>query len=195
LRKKIHNFLGDVKNKKILFVGCGDGLECVSAVKKGAKVKGIDISEKAVELARKNCPNAEFNVIDFERTPFKDNSFNIIISILSIMYKKNLTSCLKELKRILKKEGYIILVVPHPIRKMVKYNDMNYFVKGKKYENWRGVKRFNYYRLFEDYFNSFFDSKFKVKKLIEPKPPKETKKTPDSEVNHPHFLIFKLVND
>jgi ubiquinone/menaquinone biosynthesis C-methylase UbiE len=70
-----------------------------------SKVIGIDISDKLITLARKNHPNAEFYVMDFEKTAF-ENSFDIG-SILSIMYKKNLDSFLKELRRILKKNGFI----------------------------------------------------------------------------------------
>jgi hypothetical protein len=38
----------------------------------------------------------------------------------------------------------LFIVASHPVRKMIKYNKMNYFVKGKRYEIWRGIKRFNY---------------------------------------------------
>jgi len=195
LRKKVYKILGNIKNKKVLFAGCGDGLECLPAVKKGAEVIGIDLSEKAIELAKKNCPKAEFYVMDFEKTKFKPKSFDIIVSILAVMYKKNLDSVLREFRRILKDDGFIFLVVPHPVRKMIKYNNMNYFVKGKKFEIWRGIRRFNYYRLFEDYIDSFVNSKLKIIKLIEPKPIKESKETSEIEIKHPHFLIFKLVKD
>jgi len=195
LKDKIYSFLGSIKNKKILFAGCGDGLECILTVKKGARVVGIDISEEGIESAKRNCPGAEFYVADFERTKFKNNSFDVIVSILAVMYKKNLGLVLKEFRRILKREGFIVLAVPHPTRKMLKYNKMNYFIKGKKLEVWRGIRRFNYYRLFEDYFDNFISSKLKVVKLIEPKPVKENERTPNLEVNHPHFLIFKLIKD
>lgn len=195
LRRKIYNLLGNIKNKKILFAGCGDGRECLPAIRKKAKVFGIDISEIAIEFARKNCPKGKFYVRNFEETGFSKGFFDMVISILSLMYKKNIVPVLKEFKRVLKPKGSIILVVPHPVRKMIKYNNLNYFIKGKKWENWRGIKRFNYYRLFEDYFDAFIKAGLKVVKLKEPKPVKETKKTPDTEINHPHFLIFKLVKD
>jgi ubiquinone/menaquinone biosynthesis C-methylase UbiE len=194
LRKKVDFLIGNAKNKKVLFVGCGDGRECIQTIKKGASVIGIDISENCIKLAKENCRglNAKFLVMDFEKTNFKNNQFDIIVAILSVMYKKNLDSVLKEFNRILKKTGFIILAVPHPVRKMVKYNKMNYFVSGKRFEIWRGNKRFNYYRIFEDYNNSIVNAKLKIEKLLEPKPPKET---PSFEVNYPHYVIFKLVKD
>jgi len=193
LRKKVYQLLGNIKNKKILFAGCGDGLECLPAIKKKAKVIGIDISKRAIETAKRNCPQGKFYVMDFERTNFPKNCFDIVVSILSIMYKKDIVPVLREFKRILKKKGFIIIVVPHPVRKMIKYNKLNYFVRGKKWEVWRGIRRFNYYRLIEDYFDAFLKAGLKVIKLKEPRPIKATKNTPNREINHPHFLIFQLV--
>ncbi|MBU0906945.1 MAG: class I SAM-dependent methyltransferase [Nanoarchaeota archaeon] len=171
LRKRINFLLGDVKNKEILFAGCGDGRECLSAIKKGARVTGMDISKNCIDLAKRNCRGlrTEFIVGDFEKTNFKNGRFDIVTAIFSVMYKKNLGSVLKEFSRILKKKGALLVVVPHPIRKMIKYNEMNYFVNGKKFEVWKGNKRFNYYRILEDYVNSIVGARLKITKLLEPK--------------------------
>ncbi len=192
LKQKIYELLGNIENKKILFAGCGDARECIQAVKNGAQVVGIDISEKGIESARKNCPNAEFHVMNFEELNFQENSFDLVISLFAIMYTNDLDKTLKGFSKVLKPNGSIILAVPHPIRKMMKYNNQNYFVKGKRFENWKGINRFNYYRLFEDYIDSFNNSNLKLTKLIEPKPVKENEETPDSEISYPHFLIFQL---
>lgn len=115
--------------------------------------------------------------------------------MFSVNYKENLVPSLKEFDRVLKQDGFIILVVPHPTRKMIKYNKMNYFIKGWKFETWKGTKRWNFYRLIEDYFDAFIKAKLKVVKLVEPKPVKERRDMPDKEINHPYFLIFKLTKD
>ncbi len=193
LRKKIYKILGNIEKKEILFAGCGDGFECLPAARKKANITGIDISEKAIELAQKNCPKGKFYVMDFEKTEFEPKSFDIVVAIFSVMYKKDLKKVLKEFKRILKNNGFILIVVPHPIRKMIKFNKMNYFVRRKKFETWRGIKRFNYYRLTADYVNSAIEAKLKIQKLIEPKPARATAKTPKKELQHPHFLILKLI--
>ena len=195
VKRIAYDLAGNITEKTVLFAGCGDGLECLPALEKGANVIGIDVSEKAIELAKKNCPNANFFVMDFEKLALQDKSADILISFLAVMYSKDLTLVLNEFKRVLKEQGFIILVVPHPVRKMVKYNNGNYFVKGKQYENWKGIERFNYYRLFEDYFEAFISCQLKVTQLLEPKPIKEAEETPDSEINYPHFLVFKLTQD
>jgi SAM-dependent methyltransferase len=45
--------MGDLRGKTLLDVGCGDGLNAVMLAKIGANVTGIDVSPKAVELARR----------------------------------------------------------------------------------------------------------------------------------------------
>lgn len=180
--KVVNTLIGDPKNKKILFAGCGDAEEARYSINKDAFVTGIDISEKCIEIANKHFSGQNFKVMDFEKTIFKKNQFDFVISIMSVMYKSDLLSVLNEFKRVIKKNGKIIVVVPHPIRKMIKYNNMNYFIKGKKIEVWQGNKRFNYYRTFEDYINMIVDAGLIVNRVIEPKPPLES--------THPHYLIF-----
>ena len=140
-RKLVYTLLTPVTNKKILSIGCGDGTECVSFSKNGAEVVGIDSSSELITLAKNkySALGIDFFVMDYEETSFEDMTFDGIISILSIMYKEDLTKVLLELKRILKPHGTMIVVVPHPIRKMIKYANFDYFASGLHYETWEDV--------------------------------------------------------
>ncbi|MBA2840452.1 release factor glutamine methyltransferase [Methanococcus maripaludis] len=61
--------LVDVKNKSVLDVGTGSGIQAINAVKQGAlKVIGIDINPYAVECAK---INSELNEINPEKLKFK----------------------------------------------------------------------------------------------------------------------------
>ena len=77
--------LVDVKNKSVLDVGTGSGIQAINAVKQGAsKVIGIDINPYAVECAK---INAELNEIDSKKLSFKtsdlfrniDEKFDVIL--------------------------------------------------------------------------------------------------------------------
>ncbi len=49
---------------KALDVGCGSGGRIINKLLEiGFKVKGIDVSEKMLELAKANHPNVEFELI------------------------------------------------------------------------------------------------------------------------------------
>jgi len=58
--------LGDLRGRRVLDVGCGDGSNAVLLAKLGAIVTGIDVSPKAIELARRR---AEINGVS-EQTTF-----------------------------------------------------------------------------------------------------------------------------
>lgn len=47
--------LGDVRGRTVLEVGCGDGANAILLALKGARVVGIDVSPKAIEVAAKRA--------------------------------------------------------------------------------------------------------------------------------------------
>jgi 2-polyprenyl-3-methyl-5-hydroxy-6-metoxy-1,4-benzoquinol methylase len=49
------DFLGDVRGKRVLDLGCGEGCNSVLLAKRGALVTGVDVSRKSVELALARC--------------------------------------------------------------------------------------------------------------------------------------------
>ena len=193
IKKAVYNELGDLKGKKILFAGCGNGSECLRAIKQGARVTGIDVSDQEIAEAKKNYPKISFQIMDMEKTDFPARSFHVIVCIMAMMYKKNLTKVIQEFYRILKPKGIVVLAVPHPIRKMFKYNHLNYFVKGRKTEIWRGVNRFNYYRIIEDYIDEISKSDLIITGLKEPRPIAGKGELRYSETQYPHALILKLI--
>lgn len=185
-------------NKQVLFAGCGDGRECCPAAEIATQVTGIDISDVSIHHAKKYCPRGTFLVMDIEHMTFENSQFDTIFSFFTVMYKEDLGSVLREFRRVLKDDGTIILAVPHPVRKMMKYNqNQNYFVKGRKTEIWKGVERFGYHRLFEDYVEAFVASKLLLTRIMEPQPIRETESTPERDISYPHFLLFSLrpIND
>lgn len=47
------DLIGDVKNKRVLDVGCGTGRYCELLAKRGAKVIGIDPSSRRVRMCKR----------------------------------------------------------------------------------------------------------------------------------------------
>lgn len=84
----------------ILDHGCGTGL--LSSLV--PNLIGIDISLEMIKKANEICVQG-----DLENLPFKDNSFATVLSFTAIQNVGNLDKALAELKRILKKEGLVVL--------------------------------------------------------------------------------------
>lgn len=100
------------QNSLVLDLGCGVGLPYDGyIVKKGFEVKGIDISEKHIELAKKNVPQADYSVNDFF-TEFKEK-FDAIISFYAIFHipRDEHLKLFKKIHSDLKENGYILLTL------------------------------------------------------------------------------------
>lgn len=97
----------------ILDVGCGDGTVLDFLQKKlSVKGVGIDISENAVKLAKAKGLNvAVYN--SEEKFPFKNNTFDAVFWGDNMEHLFDPQSCAKEIKRVLKKNGRLILSCPN----------------------------------------------------------------------------------
>ena len=94
-------------------VGCGPGhiTRYVSAT--GLNVVGIDISERCIEVARRENPGMRFYVMDMAKLDIADESVDGIISFYSIIHtpKRYQPSLFSEFNRVLKIGGRIAIVV------------------------------------------------------------------------------------
>ena len=103
------------KGKVVLDVACGFGRESIIAAKSNAElVVGIDLSPNSVkegnELALKNnLSNVIFSVADCENLYFDDDTFDIIICA-RMLHHIEFERVMKELQRVLKKDGKVICI-------------------------------------------------------------------------------------
>jgi len=105
----------EIKNKKVLDAGCGDGVLSFMLAGMGAKVTGIDNSEDAINFAaykNRNFKNVDFLVGSVYSIPFEDNHFDYIISTEVIEHLKYPEKMLSEIKRVWNNKGKIIISTP-----------------------------------------------------------------------------------
>lgn len=97
----------DKKNEdKVLELGCSSGF----LTKHLGKVTAIDTSKDMLEVAYKKNPQAKCVYADMFNLPFKNNSFNKVITmrVWNHLNEQDLRKAIKESKRVLKKNGYLI---------------------------------------------------------------------------------------
>ena len=116
-QKRLQRFFKHVDFSRIhifLDVGCGVGWALRYCFDKTIKCVGFDISEKAIYLS-KNILHQRITtlVADGEKLPFKDGTFDLISSLGTIEHFSSPTKGLEEIKRVTKKGGQILLVVPN----------------------------------------------------------------------------------
>ncbi len=108
-RKVIERIKEYKKAGSVLDLGCGTGYHFESLSKYG-KVYGLDISPKLIYIAKKK--NNLLVVADAQYLPFKDESFDIVVSIFGALnHVKNIDKTLFEIKRVLKREGVFLFTV------------------------------------------------------------------------------------
>ncbi len=113
------SMMPNLKNKKILLLGCGTGEETNLLVTFGAdkeKMVGIDISKESIAIAKKTYPNVEFVVGDMANLPFDENTFDFVYSSLAVHYSATPDKVYNEVYRVLKKDGLFLFSLVHPIR-------------------------------------------------------------------------------
>jgi len=107
---------GISEGEKILDAGCGVGgaafyLNC----ERNAEVTGISLSQKQIEAAREIAgkkgvaERVSFQVMDFIRTTFRDESFDVVWACESVCQAQDKTAFIKESFRVLKKGGKLII--------------------------------------------------------------------------------------
>lgn len=135
------DLLGDIRKKKILDLGCGEGYNSRIMAGKGAKVTGVDFSKKMIRLAlqeeKKERHGITYYILDATRLhTFEDSTFDIVTCFMALQDIENYQRAIKETWRVLKKHGRFLFAIPHPCFEVRSRG--NKIVGGWKYGKARG---------------------------------------------------------
>lgn len=115
------DLLGDIKGKSVLHLQCHFGQDSISLSRMGAKVTGIDLSDKAVDTARdlaKKCgTDTEFICTDVYNLPnVLNEKFDIVFtSYGTIGWLPDLKQWANVVSHFLKQEGEFVMAEFHPL--------------------------------------------------------------------------------
>ena len=105
------------RDKKVLEVGCGLGTDLLQFARGGAEVYGIDLTEKGANLTRKRLGlyglSGKISVGDSETLPFASNHFDLVYSWGVIHHTPNTEAAAKEIVRVCKPGGRIMVMLYH----------------------------------------------------------------------------------
>ncbi len=113
--KLILKLIGDRKFENILEIGYGSGVFIPQIAEFAKNIYGIDIhnqNNSIMELLGKYNIKPKLFSGSVEEMPFEDDSFDCIISISALEFVDNLDAACLEIKRVLKKNGYLHVVTP-----------------------------------------------------------------------------------
>lgn len=70
----------------MLELGCADGIPTARYLSQHTNYTGIDLSSTQIELARRNVPEARFDVADMADLSFPEGSYDGIVALYSIIH-------------------------------------------------------------------------------------------------------------
>lgn len=192
-------FLGDVRGKRVLDAGCGEGSNTRLLAQHGATIAGIDISPRMIgaarELESRNPLGIGFEVASFcDLSLFADAAFDLVVSFMALMDGPDFPRAAAEICRVLRPYGELMFSILHPcfntkglgwIRdddgNCVKTVQSDYFDSAPVVQHWRFSKgdapkdapMFAVPRFpltLSQYFNVLLDAGFRFVKVEEPRP-------------------------
>jgi len=108
---------GGYRDRRLLEVGCGIGTDLVRFLRGGARVTGVDLAERSIELARANVElhglggRADLRVANGEALPFDDDSFEVVYGHGVLQYTADARRLVDECRRVLEPGGEAIFMV------------------------------------------------------------------------------------
>lgn len=126
-----------VKNKKVLDIACGEGYGSFLMAANAYSVTGVDNNALVIKNAceKYKRPNLEFVEGQAEKLPLEDHIYDIVVSFETLEHLENHQLLFNEIKRVLKKEGVLIISTPNKLFYSDKNGYINPFHKKELYLN------------------------------------------------------------
>lgn len=194
----------EVSGKFILDAACGPGKYAEILISEGATVKGFDISEKMVMLAReRNKKQKDFFVHDLSSPfeMFENETFDTVICALALHYIEDWNFTIKEFCRVLKPNGSLVISIEHPFFEYNYFHSEEYFEIEHVKCIWNGfgkpVEVNSFRRPLSECITPLTENGFYIDKLVEPKPTEEFEKLDPKhykELNEfPAFMCIRAI--
>lgn len=191
-------FIGDIRGKKVLDVGCGEGYNTRFFAQQGADVVGVDFSNEMIQLAQEKEKQRPLG-IRYCRASWTDLSlfkkeFDIVLSTMALMDGPGYEEALREFHRVLKPGGDLFFSIIHPCFLPPGYSKLtdeqgktthrvinNYSKEGPWEFSWhlsknadksdaRQVTATSYHRTLSTYINRLLKEGYVLKEIQEPLP-------------------------
>jgi ubiquinone/menaquinone biosynthesis C-methylase UbiE len=128
IAEQLYQFLSPQPGGLYIDMGCGTGNYTIALANRGLNFYGVEPSEKMLDIARSRNDQINWVLAKAEQIPLDDNMFDGAIATLTIHHWTDLKKALKEIHRVLKKDGTIVFFTATP-EQMKGYWLNHYFPK------------------------------------------------------------------
>jgi ubiquinone/menaquinone biosynthesis C-methylase UbiE len=188
----VYKTIGEVNDKTVCDLGCGNGYMARHFSKGGGKVYASDISEELIRIAKEKSQGFDIKYLVHsadQLAEYTDGFFDVVVMNMSIHYIKNLDRLFKEISRVLKNRGIFVFSGFHFFRPPHPYsawelgkigNEEKLFIKVNNYLKLKEVKIISswdkktlmtiYHRTLGDLVNGMFKNGLYAFEIKEPPP-------------------------
>lgn len=150
------------KGIKILVMGCAYGY-LPKRLEENYEVYGIDISNYAIDQAKKISKKSKFKVMDAENIRLKQK-FDVIFCLDILEHLENPEKCIKSCNKLLNQGGLLIISIPNLNSLLKPLKGVNWFgyrdkthVSLLKPKRWKRLLKRNNFRIVKEFTDGFFD--------------------------------------
>jgi ubiquinone/menaquinone biosynthesis C-methylase UbiE len=113
LRRRFVEFVAPSRPLQILDIGCGTGQSRQLYIDDATEYVGVDLSGRALELARRKFPESTWRCCDARQLPFADRAFDVIAYSSVLHHIPDFPVALREGLRVLRPGGHVFAFDPN----------------------------------------------------------------------------------
>ena len=157
----VRSLIDAIPAGRALDAACGTGRHTEYLCARGFDTVGVDLTPEMLALAREKAPSARFVAGDLLSLDFSDETFDLAICALALEHCSDLLACTKELARVVRSGGAIIVSEFHPMSAALGGGAFYRDAEGK----WRKVRSSEHQ--ISDYINAFVQSGLRIDTCVE----------------------------
>ena len=170
--------------KKVLDVGCGEGRFCRMLRTHGVAGTGIDPTPALIAAARERDPDGTYLQAHGEHLPFPKNSFELVVSYLSLIDIPDFRSAIREMARVLRPDGALLIAnlngfntacidtgwIKDRAGQRLFYPIDHYLEERASWIEYRGIRILNHHRPMKAYMRALIEAGLRLVYFDEPAP-------------------------
>ncbi|MFB7142183.1 class I SAM-dependent methyltransferase [Gottfriedia sp. NPDC056225] len=183
----MYELIGDIQDKYILDLGCGDASFGKELIQLGAqKYTGVEGSKQMADVANVNLLglNGMVHLESMESFSYPAETYDLVTSRFAFHYVCEIDKLFQKIHRTLKENGRFVFSIQHPLTtasftskqsgdRRENWVVDDYFEDGERREPWIDRVVVKYHRTIEQYFYHLKQAGFKVLDLREGTPKRE----------------------
>ena len=190
IEQSLLDLIGDVSGQSVCDLACGQGVMARALTERGAKVTGIDISARLLEIAHRyeseDPLGIEYVQDDaHELSKIPDESFDGVVCVWALMDIPDAEATLTSVARVLRPGGWFVMCITHPcfyspdssdavdedgipVREVRHYFDEGFWVSNTSNPKSVRAKVGAHHRTLSAYLNAITDAGLVLDRVVEP---------------------------